>query len=768
MLALWSGTLTINNGIISADTTCCALYVDGASLTLDNLTVTNIYSDSDAVVIVNGTLSILSGTYSGDYAAVEVDGGNVAIFGGNYVGDEDAVYATGGATTLTAGHFKATTDGYGDGCLTEYGGSLALASGSTASVTPWKTDSSATDVTVSAGASNADLSTLRYSVDGSAPVPVPSFSAGQTTYSIPLPSGAASGAAITIIATAAAAGRGATLAVTPPGFALSGGAGTATVTVTAADGVTTKTYTLNFTAPANFETNGMRYNTLEEAVAAVPNNGTIIMLNDVEISDYVVLNRDISYALDLGGHILSTTGQPDAALVLWSGTVTIKNGTISADTTISALYVDGASVTLDGLTVTNTYSDAFAVVFYDGTLSILSGTYSGDSVAVVGVGSGNLSILGGDYVGKEDAVFVQGGTATLTAGHFKSTADGYGDGCLVEGGGSIALASGSTATVNSSPSTASWLGEATEVTVSIIIIIPPGPGPAPAPTPTPMPTPTPTPASGSFSDGDTLAAGGAYTAPSGTPSFCLGGNPGSAPATLRIDNVPYTITPLAANTCFELFSTSSGGRALILDSGSADISSIVPGAPLLEARNGDLVANAATHGSTSTTIRASVDPVCTSTRVTVLEGEVSAPDWILTPPPNTGCPADALTPPQSRFMVSDGRLSCVPGALRIKGTYANLTLKETQNLGNGQQFFVVAGYAPAGWFQNNSVSGWILLQDPFLPLDTATGSGDRTEILVERLDIRAIPGTELYVGHGANVDEMMLNGRYCGVFRMAP
>ncbi|MCL2831332.1 MAG: Ig domain-containing protein, partial [Betaproteobacteria bacterium] len=288
-------------------------------------------------------------------------------------------------------------------------------------------------------------------------------------------------------------------------------------------------------------------------------------------------------------------------------------------------------------------------------------------------------------------------------------------------------------------------------TITIASSTPPGPGPAPSPVPTPTPEPP-------FSDGGSLSPGGSYSAPAGDVSFCLG-SPGSAPVTVRIDNVPYTIAPLAENTCFEIVGNGNV-RDLILDSGSVEISSLVPGSPLLEARNGDLVTG---NGR----IRATVDPVCTSTRVMILEGNVKAPEWILAPPPNTGCPADALTPEQGQFILSGGKLACNAGALSLKGPYAHLTLKETQQLATGQQFFTVAGNAVYGWFQQ-SYLGWVPLGDPFLPLYTAGSPGPKTATLVDGLDLRGIPGIELYIGFGVNANEMLMNERYCGVFRVAP
>ncbi|MCL2829504.1 MAG: autotransporter-associated beta strand repeat-containing protein [Betaproteobacteria bacterium] len=289
--------------------------------------------------------------------------------------------------------------------------------------------------------------------------------------------------------------------------------------------------------------------------------------------------------------------------------------------------------------------------------------------------------------------------------------------------------------------------------------------PQPPVTP-PSAGPIPQQPSGSFSDGDTLPAGGDYTAPSGNLSFCLGGSPESAPVTIRIDNVPYILTPRAENTCFEIFE-SRAGRALIIDSGMADIGTIVPGAPLLEARNGDLAMNRPTGSSTGGTIRASVDPVCTSTRIAILEGQVEAPEWIMAPMPETGCPDDALTPRQGSFMVGDGKLACPPSALSIKGTWAKLTVQQTQQLAAGQQIFAVAGHPVYGWYQNNG-QGWMPLGEIFLPFSTASQTGPMTNKLVERLDLRPILGTELYTGNGKDADEMMRNGRYCGAFRVAP
>ncbi|MCL2831245.1 MAG: hypothetical protein FWD77_11030, partial [Betaproteobacteria bacterium] len=286
----------------------------------------------------------------------------------------------------------------------------------------------------------------------------------------------------------------------------------------------------------------------------------------------------------------------------------------------------------------------------------------------------------------------------------------------------------------------------------------------------------------SFSDGAILTPGSSYTAPAGNSSFCLG-SPDSAPVQVRIDNTSYTIQPRAGNSCLEIFSTGNG-RALMLDRGSADISATASGCslletrkdalsvnnnnaaasgtPLLETRNGALVLN-----DNNATIRATVDPTCTSTHVTVLQGKVTAPSWITAPLPATGCPADAMTPPKSRYTFADGQLACNPSSLSLKGTYSSLSVKYTQALAAGQQCYVLAGSPAIGWFQETP-QGWVPLEDAFLPLSTATQGGPQTTTVVNRLDVSSIPGTEVYFGCGTSAEEMLMNKRYCGLFKVAP
>ena len=270
---------------------------------------------------------------------------------------------------------------------------------------------------------------------------------------------------------------------------------------------------------------------------------------------------------------------------------------------------------------------------------------------------------------------------------------------------------------------------------------------------------------GTFVDDERLIAGSTHIAPSGAPSFCLGAV-GSAAVKMEIDGVSYSIVPRAADTCFEIFRTGNATeRALILVSGSADISTAASKAAMLMARNTDLVLKDAS--TTNATIRATFDPVCTTLRVAVQAGNPSVPAWMMSTPPAGTCPADALTPEQAQFLFP-GPIACDPSALVLKGTFAKLTLKHKQNLAVGQEYYVVAAHEAFGLFQNSAAHGWEPLSDPFGPHFVATAAGIQTMTLVDAMDISGLPDTEVYVGYGSDAEEMLMEGRYCGAFRIAP
>jgi hypothetical protein len=124
---------------------------------------------------------------------------------------------------------------------------------------------------------------------------------------------------------------------------------------------------------------------LEEAVSAVPENGTVVMTQDVTLSSTVNLSINKAYTLDLGGYSLTNAEVLPYLLRIYSGTVSIYNG--------SAVNTTGTA----------------AIIVYSG---------------------GTLHILDGEYLGYDDAIYATGGDVVITSGHFVCTDDPAYDGCL--------------------------------------------------------------------------------------------------------------------------------------------------------------------------------------------------------------------------------------------------------------------------------------------------------------------------------------------------
>lgn len=187
------------------------------------------------------------------------------------------------------------------------------------------------------------------------------------------------------------------------------------------------------------------YDTLEDAAAAVPAGGTIVLTQDAIIAQrdgWVALNEDKAYTLDLNGKTLTADTYYSSALYITAGDITITNGAIVSHSDISAVIVAGGTVTFEDISIEATRYSFQSAVTVDG---------------------GTLSVVGGDYVGGESALHCESGNIVITAGRFRAV---YGTGgCLVAYGGTIDLALGSKA------ETTAWLNDADEVSVARSIII---------------------------------------------------------------------------------------------------------------------------------------------------------------------------------------------------------------------------------------------------------------------------------------------------------
>ena len=421
-----SGTVTIQNGSITLNVfgvNC--IRVNGGNVILDNLSVSKTMAGA-AVYVMSGTLSILSGNYISSTLP--------------------AVNCTGGTVTIASGKFTSL-----DSALKESdSGQILLAAGSTADVNPWKNDASAKNVEIVLFAISAG--TVNRTSDTQAIIGFTTGRAGTAYYLVKL----AGNPAPTTAEVKAGTSLGAVPAGTVSGKIVNLAAGEYDIYIVVEDAGNIHSNLLKIAVAeyfeSNFETGGNIYRTLEDAIDAVAIGDTITMLQDVSVSDRISLYRGIekNYTIDLGGYTLSNdvteiTLHIEIDTMEPTGTITIQNGslinTVSGGKCISVM---SGTVILDKLT-----ANAFIPVDVSDERSV-------------------VSILSGNYTGEEGVVLCLDGTVTITSGHFVSTVNSYGNGCLKEsssdGEGKILLASGSAA--DKDP----WKNseDVTDVTISVL------------------------------------------------------------------------------------------------------------------------------------------------------------------------------------------------------------------------------------------------------------------------------------------------------------
>ncbi len=421
-LEVSAGAVTIQNGAVTSDKGY-TIYNDGATLTLRDLTVTNTDASGIAVYSMSGS---------------------TVINASEYHGGDDALYVRGGSVVILSGTFS-SSDGAGDGCIVDHtASSISLAAGSSAQ--PMQDEwygKTRVVVTALPEESNANCSDLRYSVAGGPAIPIAGFDPEKTEYSVSVARNTVEDITIALLPTTAAPSA---VITENRAATIQSGAGEASVTVTSSDGTNQKTYTVSFTSvPALFESGGVFFQSLQDALGAVADGGTIAMLKNVSLDAMFELEVPKSYTLDLGGFCLSNSADVnlDAILYVSKGTVVIKNGQI-ANTTGAGMYCDGGNVTLNAVSVRASGSTSF--------------TYA------LGVGSGTVMIRSSDLLGPKQAIFAFGGAATIESGNFSIDPDipsGPYVSALVEDGGTIGIATGSDAM----PAKEDWPGaRAVEVT----------------------------------------------------------------------------------------------------------------------------------------------------------------------------------------------------------------------------------------------------------------------------------------------------------------
>ena len=323
---------------------------------------------------------------------------------------------------------------------------------------------------------DATLSALSYRVGGGDAETVPSFSASTTTYNVTLPEGTPQNAVITLNATPKYSGASIT---TNEGVTLANGEGTATVLVTAQDGTTTKTYTVNFTVAADpgehtDHTGWTELTATSETLTGncyVPEGGltmtltkpttvsgdVTLCLNGQQLTSQYHLNYiDVPAGASLticdcgtGG---SVTGSNSNGVVRNAGTLTLKSGTIENTSTISdnrAVYnqnggtfvMTGGALSADDYGLYNATSNVAAKISGGSITGGKSGIYNESQKSAVFL-SGAPTISGGT-----SGIYTNGNASAIYAN------DGAETGPVSYSGGSISLAyssmsSGKTAVYN--------------------------------------------------------------------------------------------------------------------------------------------------------------------------------------------------------------------------------------------------------------------------------------------------------------------------------
>lgn len=154
------------------------------------------------------------------------------------------------------------------------------------------------------------------------------------------------------------------------------------------------------------ETGGVKYDSLQGAINAVAANGTITLLEDIDLTS-TVTSTDKSYTLDMNDHVINGQGSVRVYSIT-RGEVTLKNGTIKNgygsgfgnSAAGGGMNIANATVTLDGMTITGNSSagSGGGIFANNSTLTIMNSkitqnvTNRGSSGSGVYVGNGVLTL----------------------------------------------------------------------------------------------------------------------------------------------------------------------------------------------------------------------------------------------------------------------------------------------------------------------------------------------------------------------------------------
>ena len=160
---------------------------------------------------------------------------------------------------------------------------------------------------------------------------------------------------------------------------------------------------------------------------AISNGGTVQLTEDIEISETLVVTRDVT--LDLNGHVLKMTGDGSVLYVKKDGSDTValiitdsRSDTSHEDKTLPA---GGVITGGEGTDVTGIYNVGGAVFLEnDTTLKLEGGTITGNSSrGSVFIDGAIFEMSGGTITGETVGVYNNVGTFTMTGGRITGCSD---------------------------------------------------------------------------------------------------------------------------------------------------------------------------------------------------------------------------------------------------------------------------------------------------------------------------------------------------------
>ena len=157
--------------------------------------------------------------------------------------------------------------------------------------------------------------------------------------------------------------------------------------------------------------------------SAISNGGTVQLTEDIEISETLVVTRDVT--LDLNGHVLKMTGDVSVLKVSDRATLTITDSRPQNPHTESygRLPAGGVITGGEGMNVTGIYNVGGAVFLEnDTTLKLEGGTLTGNSGSSIYIGGATFVMSGGTITG-EIGVRSLLGTFKMTGGRITGCSD---------------------------------------------------------------------------------------------------------------------------------------------------------------------------------------------------------------------------------------------------------------------------------------------------------------------------------------------------------